>query len=215
MCCYCVFLQSDYGSWITKLLGIKTADYEYNDKKNDLKRRLEDTRVLLNVLFWLNFLIFYTVCIFVPIYFVLECQGHEWVGHFIYAGYAFSVFFLELYLSITCIEFKITHAEFSTGPLWRRALFFFKDILLSQMAKFDVYSDICFITTVMKCGDNLAIGWIAIFIMILSMGTTAYNVLKLLLSRQGGDENYIDYLCNYCSFLEINLVGSLLEKWTI
>jgi hypothetical protein len=31
----------------------------------------------------------------------------------------------------------------------------------------------------------------------------------------GGDENYIDYLCNYCSFLELHLVAGLLEKWTI
>lgn len=51
--------------------------------------------------------------------------------------------------------------------------------------------------------------------MVISLGTTAYHVISLLCSRQGGDENYIDYLCNYCSFVEIHLVSSLLEKWTI
>lgn len=51
------------------------------------------------------------------------------------------------------------------------------------MAKFDVYSDICFITTVMTCGDNLAIGICAICIMALTLGTTMFHILRLLLGR--------------------------------
>ncbi|CAD8059054.1 unnamed protein product [Paramecium sonneborni] len=215
LCCYCVFLQSNYGSFITHLLGIKTADYEYNNKKDDLKKHLENSKYPLNIIFWINFLAFYFICVFVPIYFVLACQGHQWTGHFIYCGYAFAVCILELRLAKTCIDHQITHSEFSSGPYWKRIMFFSKDLLLSQMAKFDVYSDICFITTVMTCGDNPAIGYCAIIIMFLTLSTTMFHILSLLLSRQDGDENYIDYLCNYCSFVEIHLVGSLLEKWTI
>ncbi|CAD8136849.1 unnamed protein product [Paramecium octaurelia] len=215
LCCYCVFLQSNYGSFITHLLGIKTADYEYNNKKDDLKKHLENSKYPLNIIFWINFIAFYFICVFIPIYFVLACSGHQWTGHFIYCGYAFLVCLLEIKLAKTCIDHEITHSEFSTGPFWKRAMFFGKDLFLSQMAKFDVYSDICFITTVMTCGDNTGIGYCAIAIMALTLSTTMFHILSLLLSRQDGDENYIDYLCNYCSFVEIHLVGSLLEKWTI
>ena len=113
------------------MLGIKTADYEYNNKKDDLKKALENQKYFLNVIFWINFLIFYTICIFVPIYFVLNCEGHAWTGHFIYAGYSVCIFFFELYLAITCMKFNITHAEFSEGPYWKRIMFLSKDLILS------------------------------------------------------------------------------------
>ena len=59
------------------------------------------------------------------------------------------------------------------------------------------------------------IGYVAIIVLGINLSITAYNVIRLLCSRRGGEENYIDYLCNYCSFLEINVVAVLLEKWTI
>jgi hypothetical protein len=77
-CCYCTFLQSGYGSWIQKLMGLSTADYEYNEKKDKLKQSLEQYKFQLNILFWLNFLLFFLVVIFVPINFVLNCSGHSW-----------------------------------------------------------------------------------------------------------------------------------------
>jgi hypothetical protein len=73
----------------------------------------------------------------------------------------------------------------------------------------------CFITTVMTCGSTIEIGYLAIIVMAINLSMTFFNVSKLLLNKFGGDENYIDYLCNYCSLLEINVVAVLLEKWTI
>lgn len=214
-CCYCVFLQSSLGLHISRLLGIKTADYEYNPKKDDLKTTLESYRCSINIFFWLNFFLFYVAVIFLPINFVLKCSGHQWTGHIIYASYALLVGIIEVVLALYCIKFGITHQEYIKGPFYRRLFFFVKDMLLSQLARFDVYSDICFITTVMTCGTTQFVGYLAIAVMGINLFATAYHVLKLLLSKFGGDENYIDYLCNYCAFLEINVVSLLLEKWTI
>ena len=50
--------------------------------------------------------------------------------------------------------------------------------------------------------------------MVLNLGMMGYNVLKQLLSRIG-EENYIDYLCSYAAHMDINVVASILEKWTI
>lgn len=105
-------------------MGIKTADYEYNNKKDDLKKDLENNKYPLNFIFWVNFIAFYFICIFVPIFFVLKCSGHQWTGHFIYCGYAFFVCLLELKLAKICISHEITHHEFSTGPEWKKALHF-------------------------------------------------------------------------------------------
>lgn len=60
------------------MLGIKTADYEYNPKKKNLTESLERHRLQLTILFWFNFLVFYVIIIFVPIHFVLVCEGHDW-----------------------------------------------------------------------------------------------------------------------------------------
>ncbi|KAM3137148.1 hypothetical protein pb186bvf_010694 [Paramecium bursaria] len=215
LCGYCVFLQSEYGLWITELLGIKTADYEYNDKKDELKSYLERRKHKYNILFWINFIVFYVIVIAVPIIFVNKCNGHSWYGHYIYVGYSVFIASFEIYLAQICMKFEITHKEYSTGPKWKRSLYFMKDIMLSQASKFDIYSDMCFITTVLSCENYHEIAWVSTGVVTFCLSVEAFYTLQLLCSRQGGKENYIDYLCNYCSLLEINMVSSLLEKWTI
>lgn len=112
---------------------------------------MEKYRVGLNLLFWINFILFYVVCIYIPTQFVLKCSGHAWTGHFIYLGYAIFAGVIEVVLALYCIKFDITHAEYVHGSRFKRMAFFTKDLFLSQLAKFDVYSDICFVTTVMTC----------------------------------------------------------------
>ena len=141
---------------------------------------MEKYRVGLNLLFWLNFLIFYVVCIYIPIQFVLRCSGHSWTGHFIYIGYAFFAGVIEVVLALYCIKFNITHEEYVHGSRAKRMSFFIKDLFLSQLAKFDVYSDICFVTTVMTCGSSPAIGIMATVVMGVNLLVTAYHVIKLL-----------------------------------
>lgn len=131
----------------------------------------------------MNYFIFYTIVIFVPIKFVLKCEGHEWTGHLIFCGYAAVSFCIEVLLSWICHKHNITHPEFETGPVWKRVMFFLKDTTLSLIARFDVYSDVCFITTVVECGDGNGIGIVAIVVMSISIFTTSYDVFKLLLSK--------------------------------
>lgn len=66
----------------------------------------------------------------------------------------------------------------------------------------------------LSCGDTVFLGYLAGLVMILNIGMMGYNVLKQLLSRIG-EENYIDYLCSYAAHMDINVVASILEKWTI
>ena len=132
----------------------------------------------LNLLFWINFVLFYSVCIYIPTQFVLKCSGHAWTGHFIYLGYAFFAGVIEVVLALYCIKFDITHAEYVHGSRFKRLAFFTKDLFLSQLAKFDVYSDICFVTTVMTCQTSPVLGIMAVIVMGINLLMTAYHVIK-------------------------------------
>jgi hypothetical protein len=92
-----------------------------------------------------------------------------------YAGY---ILIFELSFFFFATSYEITKNEYTEGPLPKRIVFVFKDLVLSQLSKFDLYADVCFIVLVISCQVDLAIAWISIGILGLNILIEIFYVLK-------------------------------------
>jgi hypothetical protein len=59
-----------------------------------------------------------------------------------------------------------------------RTIYIVKDLLLSQLSKFTLYADICFIVLVLSCDENLAIAWAAIALLGLNVFLEVFYIFK-------------------------------------
>jgi hypothetical protein len=140
---------------------IKYKHFEDEDpSKSSVKRELfvfPPTCITLNsvlakrniwLFFLANTLIYYFLCIFLPIYFIIPCKkggNHEWLAHIIYAAYTVTVFLFEFIMAS-----KIKNVINEPGIL---SLNFslLNSLLNSQVTKLTLYTDLLYMTISYSC----------------------------------------------------------------
>ena len=159
----------------------EVKEFKFNKNVIALNQSLGDKRLVL--LYSINFIIYYFLVGFVPIYFKGE-NTVLWTSHYIYAGYAFMVFLFETYLTYFIIK-KVNSGvgnkilkDFSLAN-------YLLPLILSQIKKYDFYTDMVFIiANINENRDNIAIisgSFLAIttfmnLIMILSIFKVLWNL---------------------------------------
>lgn len=150
----------------------EVKEFKFNKNVIDLNHSLGSRRLLL--LYSLNFLVYYFLVGFVPIYFRGE-ETVQWNSHYIYAGYAFLVFIFETYLTY----FIIRKVNFGKGNKILKDFSlanYFLPLLLSQIKKYDFYTDMVFIIT----NINRKRSHIAIISGVFLLITTSMNLILIL-----------------------------------
>lgn len=69
----------------------------------------------------------------------------------IYIAFACYSFLVEGYLGLTISNLRVTTNEYSDGSTLARYFYIIKDLLISQLTKFELYTCICFIVLVNSC----------------------------------------------------------------
>lgn len=169
----------------------EVKEFKFNKNVIELNHSLGSRRLLL--LYSLNFIIYYFLVGFVPIYF----RGREtvlWESHYIYAGYAAAVFLFETYLTYFIIK-KVNSGKGNKILKDFSLANYLLPLILSQIKKYDFYTDVVFIiTNINNNREHIAIISGA-FLLI----TTSLNLFFLLeLFKELWNISFRSIFCYFC-----------------
>ncbi|CAD8176837.1 unnamed protein product [Paramecium octaurelia] len=215
-CGFCTFLTTSFGKFIVKLFGVEQSYFEYNPKIISLEQELINIKYIGFVLFTIYFISYYFVVVFLPIIFVNACSGQQWLGHLIYIAFACYSFLVEGYLGLTISNLKVTTNEYTDGSTLARYFYIIKDLLISQLTKFELYTCICFIVLVNSCQISVAIAWIGVGIICFNLLLDLALIVRYLLIPYINQKkpSYIDIFTQFSTLYQMNIVTNLLEKWS-
>lgn len=201
---------------IVKIFGVESSFFEYNQRISVLEDSLKSWRYILYAFFTIYFISFYFVIVFLPLIFVNACRGYEWTGHLIYLGFAAYSFFFEGIFGFQISQLKVTNNEYTDGSLISRILYIVKDLLLSQLTKFQFYANICFIVVISACEEDVYLSWIGICFIGVNLIFDFALVIKYILWPYILNQQltYVDAFCQFSTLYQMNIVTNLLEKWT-
>jgi len=119
----------------------EVKEFKFNKNVIELNRSLGDRKLVL--LYSINFIIYYGLVGFVPIYFK-GTTTVKWESHEIYAGYAVLVFLFETYLTYFIIQ-KVNYGHGNKILKDFSLANYLLPLILSQIKKYDFYTDVVFI----------------------------------------------------------------------
>ncbi|CAD8087790.1 unnamed protein product [Paramecium sonneborni] len=215
-CGFCTFLTTTLGRFIVKLFGVEQSYFEYNPKIYKLEQELISIKYIGFILFTIYFVSYYFVVVFLPIIFVNACSGQQWIGHLIYIAFAVYSFLVEGYLGLKISNLRVTTNEYTDGNTLARYFYIIKDLLISQLTKFELYTCICFIVLVNSCQISVALAWIGVGIICFNLLLDLALIIRYLLVPYVHQKklSYIDIFTQFSTLYQMNIVTNLLEKWS-
>ena len=216
-------------------------EFKFNVNVLNLNKSLG--KKLLIFLFSLNFVIYYGLVATVPYFFQGKTDTVSWTSHYIYASYAFCIVIFESYL---CAHIISTVNAGKNNKILRdfSLVNYLIPLVLSQIKKYDFYTDVIFILQNFKEG-RYKIGYLLIaclgttsffnLIMIISILKTLWgiNFKKLFMKcinkcrgKKISDSSYenseyskvstynINLFCKISSLLELECVANCLDKFS-
>jgi len=157
----------------------EVKEFKFNKNVIDLNHLLGRKRLVL--LYSLNFIIYYFLAGFLPIYF-RGAKTVKWESHYIYGIYAGIVFCFESYLAFYII--RTVNAKGNKILKDFSLANYLLPLFLSQIKKYDFYTDVVFIITNLNqdrphisiiSGSFLALTTIMNLVMILSLLKTLWG----------------------------------------
>ena len=129
-------------------------EFKFNKNIIQLNHDLGDKRLIF--LYSINFILYYFLVAFAPIYFKGE-NTVRWESHIIYAGYAVLVFLFETYLTYFIIK-KVNTGKGNKILKDFSLANYLLPLILSQVKKYDFYTDVVFIiANINENRDHIAI----------------------------------------------------------
>ena len=140
---------------------------------NTLEEELMDW---MTVAVYFNSLIYYIIMFVAPFFFVNECgEGLSNISHYIYGVYSFFTIIFEIYIVLK-IQKKLDNKNLLKFNKWH-----FVELLMGQVAHFDTYLDVCFLSLLLQCREwNLVIPvWIFVFVFLTYPFYKMFRLLRI------------------------------------
>jgi len=164
----------------------------------------------------LNTIVYYFLCIFGPIYFVLPChQGnHDNATHIMYGIYTVFVFIFELLFSVKMKQIIADEGTLAYGFSWILSL------VNSQISKLSLYTDMLYLTISYACGYyNLCVisGMFISLQMLFNLIQIIYVWIGYWNARDNKNTHYTTYinlLAKYSYNNEVKTIAEILERFS-
>lgn len=165
---------------------------------------------IINFVIYLNALAFYAIVLMFPLFFTHPCgEGFDNRAHAAYGAYAFANVIFETSVVFYVVK-SLNSNEEKVIELNRWHVV---ELLFGQIARFDTYLDVCFLSLLVQCQSwNLVIP-IATFIF-LSLLYPLFILVKKLRTPTGLKHTMpnIERICHICFLRENMLLATVLDS---
>ena len=137
--------------------------FKYDTKLlNELEEMMINSKVIL--IMYLNSFIYYIIMFFCPFIFMKECHnGLNFMTHYIYATYSFFSVIMEIVL-VYKIQKKLNDETLLKLNKWHLV-----ELIMGNIARFDTYLDVCFLSMIAACDEWPLFSSVAFFVVIYLM----------------------------------------------